>query len=294
MADAEGSVEEVNDYYPFGGLMSNTTGNEFQPYKYNGKELDRKAGLNLYDYGARFYDPAIGRFSTVDPMTEKYLETSSYVYCNDNPLKYIDPTGKEWLTKEDEEYAKRLTEEMNKKIESELKRMERMNKRIERKLRRGRSVTKEQHRVAEKQAYVDNLKAGISELTEMGKTTEQKFTYKPISGDIGYTSIDSQGTIVMEVSGTANGIHESSHGYDIWKNGVYTKQNLLKGEIKAYGRQFSYDSNSLPTSFFGVAESLDDINERWILGLSSQTEGYIYVKILHPQKDVMEILKRLQ
>ena len=93
VADAEGNVEEVNDYYPFGGLMSNATTNEFQPYKYNGKELDRKSGLNLYDYGARFYDPAIGRFSTVDPMGESKLGIGTYVYCLNNPVKLVDPTG---------------------------------------------------------------------------------------------------------------------------------------------------------------------------------------------------------
>ena len=93
VADAEGNVEEVNDYYPFGGLISSTTTNEFQPYKYNGKELDRKAGLNLYDYGARFYDPAIGRFSTVDPMSENAISASPYLYCVNNPINYIDPIG---------------------------------------------------------------------------------------------------------------------------------------------------------------------------------------------------------
>ena len=72
VADAEGNVEEINDYYPFGGLMSSTAANNSQPYKYNGKELDRKAGLNLYDYGARFYDPAIGRFTTNDRFAGKY------------------------------------------------------------------------------------------------------------------------------------------------------------------------------------------------------------------------------
>ncbi len=55
VADETGKVDEVNDYYPFGGLMSNVC-NNVQPYKYNGKELDRKGGLDWYDYGARMYD----------------------------------------------------------------------------------------------------------------------------------------------------------------------------------------------------------------------------------------------
>ncbi len=93
VADAEGNVEEVNDYYPFGGLMSSATANGFQPYKYNGKELDREAGLDLYDYGARFYDPAIGRFMTVDPQSDKLYPWSPYGYCLNNPVKLVDQDG---------------------------------------------------------------------------------------------------------------------------------------------------------------------------------------------------------
>jgi len=92
IVDQSGNVEETNHYYPFGGIFA-STGNT-QPYKYNGKELDSKKGLNWYDYGARMYDPALGRFTTVDPMAEKYCSNSSYVYCLNNPTKFIDPTGK--------------------------------------------------------------------------------------------------------------------------------------------------------------------------------------------------------
>ena len=50
-------------------------------------------GLNWYDFHARQYDPIFGRFHTVDPLAEKYYNISPYVYCANNPLKYIDPTG---------------------------------------------------------------------------------------------------------------------------------------------------------------------------------------------------------
>ena len=91
VADRNGKVEEVNHYYPFGGMFANT-GN-VQPYKYNGKELDTQKGLNWYDYGARHYDPALERWHVQDPMQEKYYNSSQYVYCANNPVKYIDPNG---------------------------------------------------------------------------------------------------------------------------------------------------------------------------------------------------------
>ena len=89
-----GTVEETNHYYPFGGVFG-TAGNT-QPYKYNGKELDTKQGLNWYDYGARHYDAALGRFTTNDPLAEKYYSMSPYTYCADNPVKFIDPNGMEY------------------------------------------------------------------------------------------------------------------------------------------------------------------------------------------------------
>ena len=93
-----GQVEERNDYYPFGGLIADL--GSVQPYKYNGKELDTKKGLNWYDYGARQYDAALGIFTTVDPSSEKYYPTSPYVYCGGNPINRIDPTGADWYRDE--------------------------------------------------------------------------------------------------------------------------------------------------------------------------------------------------
>ncbi len=92
VADETGQVDEVNDYYPFGGLMSNGC-NNVQPYKYNGKELDRKNELDWYDYGARHYDAMIGRWHVVDPMAEKYYGWSPCTYCLANPIKYVDIIG---------------------------------------------------------------------------------------------------------------------------------------------------------------------------------------------------------
>ena len=92
--DQNGTVEETNHYYPFGGVFANST--SVQPYKYNGKELDTKKGLNWYDYGARHYDAAVGRFATVDPSAENHFDVGPYAYCGNNPINRIDPDGMDW------------------------------------------------------------------------------------------------------------------------------------------------------------------------------------------------------
>ncbi len=96
VVDEDGKVEEVNDYYPFGGLMASFV-DSVQPYKYNGKELDRKSGLNWYDYGARQYDATLGRWHVVDPMAEKFYSLSPYNYCGNEPIGRIDPDGADWI-----------------------------------------------------------------------------------------------------------------------------------------------------------------------------------------------------
>lgn len=97
VVDAKGVVQQVTNYYPFGAPYADATAvknADFQPYKYNGKELDLMHGLNTYDYGARQHDPILARWDRIDPLCEKYYSTSPYVYCNNNPVKYIDPDGR--------------------------------------------------------------------------------------------------------------------------------------------------------------------------------------------------------
>ena len=90
---ADGRIEEVNHYYPFGGLMGDSRNAATQPYKYIGKELDRTHGLDWYDNGARHYDPVTGRWNVMDALAEKYYPWSPYVSCGDDPVNAVDPNG---------------------------------------------------------------------------------------------------------------------------------------------------------------------------------------------------------
>ncbi|MBW4890149.1 RHS repeat-associated core domain-containing protein [Mucilaginibacter sp. HMF5004] len=86
------STTQQTDYMPFG--MEITAGSVVSPknlYLYNAKELQEELGQ--YDYGARFYDPVIARWTSVDPLAEKFRRWSPYNYGVDNPLRYIDPDG---------------------------------------------------------------------------------------------------------------------------------------------------------------------------------------------------------
>jgi len=127
VARPDGKVVQVNHYYPYGmafaggGMSGNagahpveggvsvaggsleiggeTGGMELarpgasQPYRFLGNELYTSNSLGLYDFNARMYDPALGRFLSVDPMAEGYRHLSPYAYCAGNPVVYADKDG---------------------------------------------------------------------------------------------------------------------------------------------------------------------------------------------------------
>ena len=94
----DGTMEQITEYYPFGGIYGDVSTNPgLQLYKYNGKEFDHSLSLDLYDYGARLYDPALVVWTGVDPLAEKYGDVSPYVYCGDNPISYVDNNGMEYM-----------------------------------------------------------------------------------------------------------------------------------------------------------------------------------------------------
>lgn len=94
----DGTVEQTTEYYPFGGIYGDVSTNPgLQLYKYNGKEFDHSLSLDLYDYGAHLYDPALVVWTGVDPLADEYGGISPYVYCGDNPVSAIDPDGKKLI-----------------------------------------------------------------------------------------------------------------------------------------------------------------------------------------------------
>jgi RHS repeat-associated protein len=90
-------VNQTNEYYPFGMAYTKTGGSlldAIKPnkYKFNGKEEQEMPGKWL-DYGARFLDVQLGRWHSIDPMSEVARRWSPYQYAYNNPIRFIDPDG---------------------------------------------------------------------------------------------------------------------------------------------------------------------------------------------------------
>ncbi|WP_080778609.1 RHS repeat domain-containing protein [Chryseobacterium phocaeense] len=103
-------VTDTNNYYPFGlnhiqGIFEGANLGSYYSYKYNGKELQE---TGMYDYGARFYMPDLGRWGVADPLAEKMRRHSPYNYAFNNPIRFIDPDGmqnEDWRDKNGKELS---------------------------------------------------------------------------------------------------------------------------------------------------------------------------------------------
>lgn len=93
--DPATEVKQVTDYYPFGMMHYTSTGLADQPYLYNGKELQE--GTEWYDFGFRFYDPSIARFSSMDPLAEKFYWVSPFNYAENRPVDGVDFWGLQYI-----------------------------------------------------------------------------------------------------------------------------------------------------------------------------------------------------
>jgi RHS repeat-associated protein len=92
VTDARGRVSQYVAYMPYGeALFEEHSNTRDMPYLFNSKERDEETGL--YYYGARYLDPETAVWYGVDPLAMKYPDYSPYVYCFNNPIKYIDPDG---------------------------------------------------------------------------------------------------------------------------------------------------------------------------------------------------------
>jgi len=103
ISDISANIIHHIEYMPYGETFVEQRSNWGTNYKFNGKELDEETGF--YYYGARYYNPDISIWLSIDPLSDKYPSLSPYNYCANNPIKYVDPDGMKIVPTSEEEEA---------------------------------------------------------------------------------------------------------------------------------------------------------------------------------------------
>jgi len=105
--DADAFITQENNYYAFGmqhkGYNNLVSGN-INPYGFGGKEMNDELGLEWYDFHARNYDAAIGRWMNIDPLADLMATQGPYNYAFNNPIRLIDPDGRMPYDSQDYDY----------------------------------------------------------------------------------------------------------------------------------------------------------------------------------------------
>ncbi|SDI80573.1 RHS repeat-associated core domain-containing protein, partial [Chryseobacterium jejuense] len=251
-------ITDANDYYPF-GMNHLKTGNAFfgkgsyKNYKYNGKELQE---TGMYDYGARFYMPDLGRWGVVDPLAETSRRWSTYTYAYNNPIRFIDPDG---MQNKDITFGKNISIETQNKIVSDLEKETGLKLSVG---DNGKLSYTESSDAGGSKTARDMIKGAIdnhrtdyqinSDNTRGSSIQEIQGRGETIDGKAGYTQVFDLNINTNQIDGFINGasqslnpltmgygmttLHEVSHKYN----------NLIDGFVGDDGKEYS------ATSIYGM------------------------------------------
>ena len=247
----DGTLEEVNHYYPYGMLHGpSAIAAGVQPCKYTGKELDREAGLDLYDFAARQLDPALGRTTTQNPMAEKYYSISPYAWCASNPISNVDPSGMYYNSADSTQAAMYIN------------------------MLEGRKKALDELDVTDKNEQLAEIDKSLQDIEDMRNDPNRRYTFQ--EADAPETTVLKDGTILMKISPETGGnfAHEIRHGGQVAR-GEY---GYVKNEPDSrYGASHEISAYRAQLSSYGKISYMPDYGGDKMIELKIAVYGQMHV-----------------
>ena len=292
-----GEVLQSMEYLPSGAIFRRTC-YDIQNRRFCGKEELSMHGFNMYDSGARLQCTLVPRFSTMDPLLEKYYDISPYVYCANNPVRFIDPTGMIW---EDPQEAERLKKNIDNRITSLNKDIVRNQDKLDKGGLSEKQIGKLESRISEANNRISNLNTSKADIDLLGADQSNVYALSSISGGKHKVRQGSDGKVYIETSSDALSIHEVTHvrqsldagGLRFSTNGELLNagvgiRSVSNMEIEAYKMQYSYD-RSFPGSLRG--RGLQGIDVHSVGGITNDGK-HVYPVIYQYSIDLNKFFKQ--
>ena len=264
-----------------------------QPCRFGGKELITANGLNEYDFGARQYYTAVPGFTRIDPMAEKYPWLSPYLYCANNPVNFVDPSGMVWKYPEE---AKQLQRNIDVRIASYQK---------ESATHEGKNEDSSS-KISDLNERIKTLEGCKSDIDILGDDNSHTYVFARTDGDgLHMVRSGDDGLVYIETSQDALSIHEVTHVRQSIESGglVFNSkgelensglketkhmrkiQKIADNEVEAYKNQFAFNPSAMPKK----VSNIGSIDVHYVGSLRTGNGMPAYQII----KDYSDLLKRI-
>ena len=258
-----GAIEQTVAYYPYGGVIANLGFNQTsgQPYKFGGKELMTANGLNEYDFGARQYYSAVPGFTKPDPYGEGFPHLSPYLFCGNDPVNKVDPSGMVF-TEASQKYIDKFMSNIESRIQANNNNIAKKKAELSKSGLSNKKANKIQRGIAKLEGSNASLEVVKSEIATLQESTQVYNIYRDdsmnVSGDpIGFGGMVVSGVkfneqtnmfdIMLGDDSLGMLAHELKHAYQ-FETGDFSSGMLKNGEpfydltdeIEAYERGYMF------------------------------------------------------